>query len=270
MRLVWAYDGPIGEKFQRNEYLAQPAACWWIRRGKVTLRFSSTQKETYGAGQLIFPPARDGWQEFSPDTELLSLRFLAEWPTGESLFDRSKTHSMRAADAPEFIRLSQRLVGYVRRHYPGVTVTLPYMTGAPKTYFQMQGLIYRWLVAYGNVMAGLGLTPHTIARLDDRAREAVHELEQRSLNHPLRERELAQRVGLSVSQLNKVFVRELGQTPAEYWHDRRIRSARLALLSSDRSVKSIAYDLGFSSLPHFSAWVTRHLGRSPRLLRKGR
>lgn len=269
VRLVWGYEGAINDPYRSNEYLPQPAVCWWMRRGKVTLRFPS-RTERYQAGQVVFPCDEEGRQEFSRDSELLSLRFVAEWPTGEALFDRTKTLAVQAARVPEFTRVSQQLVRYVRRHYPGVTVTLQYMSGSPQTYFQMQGLIYRWLIAYTNVMSGLGQAVRTVVRLDDRVREAIHELERRSLNQSLRERELAAQVGLSVSQLNKVFVRELGKTPAEYWHERRIRSARLTLMNSDSSVKSIAYDLGFSSLPHFSAWVSRHLGKSPRQLRRER
>lgn len=265
-QLTWIYDGPPGKKYQKNEYLSQPQAAWLIRKGTVTLTLGGT-RERYRAGYWVFPRDKQGYQEFSPDAQILSIRFVAEWPTGEPLFDRSKSYAIPVGQMTEFTRISELLEQHVGREYPGVTIELQRMSGSPRRFFEMQRLLYDWLQAYTAAMERLGLTPHTIARLDDRVREAVHLLEKRALNHPLRERELALLVGLSLSQLNKLFVRNLGKTPTEYWEEKRLSIARLTLLSSNRSIKSIAYDLGFSSLPHFSAWVKKKLGRSPRQFR---
>lgn len=266
MRILWAYDGPLKAPYRHYDYDPDPTPVWFLRRGKVTLHFGS-QKETYAAGQWIFPKREAGRQIFSSDVDLLSLRFVAEWPTGEELFDRSKTRTIAPERVPSFTRMTQRLVRHISTNFPGVTVELQGMSGSPQKYFQMQRLLYGWLIEYMEVMALFRLTPHTIEKLNDHVRQAIHELEARPLNQPLREQELGRQVNLSVSQLNKLFVRSLGKTPAEYWRERRIRSARLALQSSERSVKSIAYDLGFNSLPHFSAWVKKTFGKSPRQFR---
>ncbi|PAW78060.1 MAG: hypothetical protein B9S32_09240 [Verrucomicrobia bacterium Tous-C9LFEB] len=265
-QLAWIYDGPLGKKYQQNEYLSHPQAAWLIRKGTVTLTLGNT-RECYREGYWVFPRDKKGYQEFSPDAQILSIRFVAEWPTGEPLFDRSKSYAISAAKLPEFTRISEMLEQHVGREYPGVTVELQRMSGSPRRFFEMQRMLYDWMQAYTAAMESQGLTPHTIAKLDDRVREAVHILEKRTLNHPLRERELAILVGLSLSQLNKLFVRNLGKTPTEYWEEKRLSAARLTLLSSERSIKSIAYDLGFSSLPHFSAWVKKKLGQSPRHFR---
>ncbi|MEM9188169.1 MAG: AraC family transcriptional regulator [Myxococcota bacterium] len=43
----------------------------------------------------------------------------------------------------------------------------------------------------------------------------------------------------------------------------RIRSAKQLLRATDLKVSSIAYDVGFSSSPHFSTWFKHHVGTSP-------
>jgi AraC-like DNA-binding protein len=74
-------------------------------------------------------------------------------------------------------------------------------------------------------------------------------------------------VGLSVSQINRLFLRQFRVSSHGYFERRRQAYAIAALQSSARTVKEVAYELGFSSLPHFSAWAKRRLGHSPRVFR---
>ncbi len=266
LELLWAYDGPILSG-ARSIYPGNPIAAWQLQRGNLTLQFGS-QKESYGAGTWIFPQGKEGRQEFSDDALLLSVRFIAEWPTGDSLFDRSRTLVIPVERAPKLTRIGQRLARLIGREFPGITLELRHMPGSLRSHVEMQRLFFGWILEYAAAMEKAGLAPHTITRLDPRVRQAIHLLESRPLGQPLRERDLAQQVGLSVSHLHKLFVQTLASTPSEYWEKKRIHTARLALLESTQSAKSIAYDLGFKSLSHFSLWVTKRLGASPREIRK--
>lgn len=266
LQLAWVYDGPVGP-YRKHEYLAHPISAWLIREGTVKLRFASG-KEDYQAGNWVFPRAEDGQQEFSQGARILSVRFVAEWPTGEFLYDRSRSRSKPADELSELTRIGERLARYVGGAFPGVTVDFRRMPGSPQRYFGTQRLLHGWMLAYSAAMEKLGLAPHLIEQLDVRVRDALHLMEMRPLNHPLREKELADSVGLSISQLNKLFMQDLGRSPTEVWEEKRVRMARLALLGTERDIKSIAYSLGFSSLPHFSSWVTKKFGHSPRTFRK--
>lgn len=265
VQLLWAYSGPL-EKWQSSALETDSIAAWLLRKGSVTLTYKSGT-ETHGTGRWIFPRAEDGWQDFSADAEILSIRFVAEWPTGESLFDRSQTRTIPANQFPRMTRIAERLARLAAISFPGVKEELRRMPGSPEKFFELQRLLYGWMLEYTAAMKTQKLDPHVLAQIDSRVRIAIHLMEMRSLSEPLREHELAKNAGLSTSQLNRLFVRQMGKTPADYWEEKRINSARLALLRSDQNIKSIAFDLGFSSLPHFSTWIKKKFGKSPRELR---
>lgn len=264
-QILWTYDGPVTQ-FHHCIYSSSPIAAWFIRKGSVTLTFAQ-EKSRYTAGSWVFPKAEEGMQAFSNDAEILSIRFLAEWPTGQSLFDRSRTIAIPKREGSELLRIGTRLSRLVQRKFPGVKFELRRMSGSPSWYFELHRLFNGWMKAYTDIMEKRGLAPRTMAQIDDRVREIVHFMEMQPLNQAIRERELADRTGISISQINRLFVRDIGKTPAEYWEEKRIASARKALIESKQSIKSVAYDLGFNSLPHFSGWVKKKFGVSPKKLR---
>lgn len=262
IRLVWAYDGSP-TPYSRCLLPANPIAAWFIRKGRVSLTFGRT-RSVFQEGCWVFPEAREGWQEFSADSEILSIRFSAEWPSGQPLFDRSKTISFSESEGGhEMLRIGTRLAQFVQKKFPGVKFELRGMSGSPGLYFDLLRLFHGWMHAYSDAMERCGLIPIVMGKIDERVREAVYLIETQSLNAPLRVGHLAVKLGLSISQINRLFVRDLGRTPAEYWEERRIDTARRALQESRRSIKTVGYDLGFSSLPHFSKWVKKKLGKSP-------
>ena len=265
LKLVWIYDGPI-RNFASGVYPGDCVAAWYLRKGWAKLQFGPAKQE-FSPGIWIFPKGKEGNQTFSDDAVLLSVRFIAEWPTGESLFDRSRTLKIPESQTRKLTRIAERLARLVGHEFPGITYEFPNMPGSLRRHVEIQRVFYGWVREYIHVMEDAGLMARTINRLDSKVRQAIHLLEGRTLNHPLRERELAFEVGLSVSHLHKLFVQAVGMTPVEYWERKRIQAARTALLESAESVKSIAYSLGFKSLPHFSLWVTKKFGKSPRQIR---
>lgn len=269
LQLFWVSESAPTSPYRHSEYRAQPQAAWLIRRGSVRLKFSGFE-ETFESGYWVFPRAEDGWQEFSADADILSLRFIAEWPTGEPLFDRSVSRAIPKDDLAAFTRISTRLVHTVEKEFPGLHARLVDARGSLRHHFGFQRLLNGWMLEYAAAMERLGLTPYTLDRLDERVKGALHAMHVQPINQLLSEHELALKTGLSVSQLNKLFVRDIGRTPKEYWEEKRIHTARLALLDTSRSVKTIAYDLGFSSLQHFSSWSKKRLGQTPRDFRLNR
>lgn len=266
VRLIWAYDGSP-TPYARCVIPSSPFAAWFIRKGSVTLTYGQA-RTVYCEGCWVFPQGREGWQEFKAGSEILSIRFSAEWPNGQPLFDRSRTVTFSESEGgPEMLRIGARLARFVQRKFPGVKSELRWMSGSPGLYFDLLRLFHGWMHAYTDVMERRGFTPIVAGKIDDRVREAVHLMESQSLNAPLRVGDLVAKLGLSISQLNRLFVRDIGKTPAEYWEERRVATARQALQESRLSIKTVAYDLGFSSLPHFSKWVKKKIGKSPRAVR---
>ena len=74
---------------------------------------------------------------------------------------------------------------------------------------------------------------------------------------------LAALVNLSESRFKQKFKQATGVPPAEFIVREKINEARLLLDNSDRTVTSIAMDLGFSSSQHFSVLFKKYVGESP-------
>jgi len=75
--------------------------------------------------------------------------------------------------------------------------------------------------------------------------------------------DLARAAGLSISQLQREFMRLLGMSPTEYITKVRVLLARRALERSDQAVGTIALDLGFYDQSHFTRVFRRQTGLTP-------
>ncbi|PTY01453.1 hypothetical protein DB346_11915 [Verrucomicrobia bacterium LW23] len=82
------------------------------------------------------------------------------------------------------------------------------------------------------------------------------------------ETELAAAAGISISQLKRVFAKELGMPPREYLRRHRAESCAEALLYTSRSIKEIALNLGYSDPANFVRWFRRTFRMAPGEYRK--
>lgn len=79
---------------------------------------------------------------------------------------------------------------------------------------------------------------------------------------------LAEDVGVSASQLSRLFDRHAGQSPLEFWTNLRLDHARWRLLNGRMSITQIAFECGFSDAPHFSRRFKRRFGQPPNAFRR--
>ena len=266
-RLFWAYEGPVRPKFQHGAYRQEGIVAWLIIRGSVRLTFAKS-RESCTAGNWYFPKGEPWTQDFSPDAEILSLRFIAHWPDETPLFDRTRSLKIPASAIPRLTSLARRMARHMSTTHIEDERGFEQVPKSLDRYIDIQRLFLSWMTSYVDLMREQKIPSSTYQTLDERVWIAINRIERAEMHEPLRETELALLAGVSKSHLNRLFVINTGKTPADYWADRRIQAARSALLESSRSVKSIAYELGFSSLSHFSTWVRKKTGISPRALRK--
>jgi len=264
--LVWIYDGPVSPAGHGAAYSAHHAA-WLLRRGRVEVR-QGQQTWRAQAGQWLFPPPGDRWQHFSDDTRLLSVRYRATWPTGEDFFQKGLGISVNAIDHPELLRAATPLARFVARNFPSTTVDLMQSPAPLDLHFRLQTLFARWIETVVMTLTQEGVTPSHMGKIDPRLLDAVRRLDRQPLTEPMAERRLAAAVGMSVTHLNRLFSRQFGVSSRAYFENRRYHHVVDVLENSGSSIKEIAYDLGFSSLPHFSAWFRRRHGLSPREFRQ--
>ncbi len=84
------------------------------------------------------------------------------------------------------------------------------------------------------------------------------------LEDQLSQEHLARGVGLSRRQLERLFRRHLGQSPARYYLALRLDRARLLLHQTELSVIDVALACGFVSASYFSKCYRQIYGRNPR------
>ncbi len=93
---------------------------------------------------------------------------------------------------------------------------------------------------------------------------SVIKLMEENLEEPLSRAELAEEAGLSSRQLERLFRKYLGRSPARYYVELRLNRARLLLLQTNMSVIDVALACGFVSASHFSKCYRDYFGKTPR------
>lgn len=265
-QLIWAYDRDLEGTPRTWAYLSYPTPAWLIESGEVTLHFPEGS-EHYSSGTWVFPREGHGQQEFARDTRILSLRFIAEWPTGKPLFRRQQSYSFHREELPAFTQASRTLCTYVEQHFPG-SYHPPHLSGSLEQYFQLQPHLYHWLTEYYQTLSSRGIAPTTLSQLHEKVQQTLQFLETLPVTQPLHENALAKRIGLSLSQFNKIFLKDIGSTPAHYWNERRLRAARTQLAANKESIKTLAYEFGFSSPANFTRWFRTNCGITPTAFRQ--
>jgi len=91
-----------------------------------------------------------------------------------------------------------------------------------------------------------------------------------NLGEPLGTEDIAQLVGVSRRQLERLFKQHLDALPSRYYLELRLARARRLLMQTSQSILSIGLACGFSSGPHFSSAYRQHFGITPREQRSPR
>jgi AraC-like DNA-binding protein len=80
--------------------------------------------------------------------------------------------------------------------------------------------------------------------------------------------EIARRARLSPFRFIRLFRSVFGTTPHQYRIDARLERARELLVTTDRPVTDVCFDIGFTSLGSFSGLFARRVGTSPSAYRR--
>jgi transcriptional regulator GlxA family with amidase domain len=94
------------------------------------------------------------------------------------------------------------------------------------------------------------------------------ELMESNIEQPLSPNELANLVGISKRQLERLFRRNLNTTPARYYLSLRLEAARSMLEKTSMKIIDVAVACGFKSAGHFSSRYFSSFGMTPREARK--
>ena len=84
-----------------------------------------------------------------------------------------------------------------------------------------------------------------------------------NIDQPVSRAMLAKYAGLSVRQLERLFAKCVGRSPAEYYRGRRLYHARMLIRRSYLTITEIAMACGFESPSHFSKSYRAEFGQKP-------
>lgn len=92
--------------------------------------------------------------------------------------------------------------------------------------------------------------------------KAIHLIEE-NVETPLAPCELADEVGVSTRQLERLFGKYMNTSPKRYIMEMRLNRARNLIVQSEQSIAQIAMACGFNSTSHFAKVFRSHFGISP-------
>jgi transcriptional regulator GlxA family with amidase domain len=84
-----------------------------------------------------------------------------------------------------------------------------------------------------------------------------------ALETPMSPSLIAEDLGISTRQLERLFGRYLNSTPKHYFMEMRLNKAQNLLVQTEQSVTEIAMACGFQTTSHFSKVYRAHFGTSP-------
>lgn len=91
----------------------------------------------------------------------------------------------------------------------------------------------------------------------------VIQMMEASIEDPISPAQLAEDVGMSTRQLERLFRRYLNRSPKRYYMELRLQKARNLLMQTEMSVINVALACGFASPSHFSKCYRAHYQTTP-------
>ena len=261
--LVWIYEGAPGSRTG----LAQRERgnwAWFLSQGGVTLA-QPTGKTVLKAGSWLLLPMGKARHEFTEDARLLSVHFRCQWPSGQNLIRGEAPVQFPGTLYPGLETQGRDLERLVRRHLPQAAEyklqTRQELDGA--AFLQVQAAFLNWLALWLEACVGQGADWTRLSTGDDRLLQALRLLNHAPLEQPFPRLAVRKELELSEVHLNRLFLREFGQTTRKYWDRRRLEFAKSCLETSHMPVKEVAYRLGFRSDSHFAVWFRRQTQLRP-------
>jgi transcriptional regulator GlxA family with amidase domain len=116
--------------------------------------------------------------------------------------------------------------------------------------------------------AGAQPQPPSACTVDDpRVRRAMLHIEQ-NLSTPQKVEDIAQGVGLSKRQLERIFRKVVGKSIQEFSRDLRVFYGLWLLANSEKTITAVATESGFSDISHFNRLFRATFGCAPSALRR--
>ncbi len=262
--LIWVYDRAVdhGNRVFHSD-LGEKSKLWLLRRGWVTIQTGPGPKLKAKAGEWVFLPREHTLHRFSDDAQILSLQFLCQWPSGQSLFPNEEILIVPSQRFPKLEEEAMRLLGMIQPWQREQTMQHAHQLSGYSAFLQTQAVFLEWLAQWFEARQALGSRMTLERRGDDRTLALLRTLNETPLDLPFPKAALETSAQLGEAQINRLFLATFGVTTRKYWERRRLEFAKTALEGGSSPVKEIAYRLAFRSDSHFVTWFRRWSGLRP-------
>ena len=260
-RLLTAYAGPIRPQFRRMLVRGETSyATWWVRRGTVVVERLDRTEHLRRGDWAFFDPFESRKHDFSPEAEVLSIRFQVLWRGAHGLPGLRAGAELGGRGRRPLRQAGERLVGA-----QAVAVAAP---GDLASACEAEAALLTWLgIWYKLRTIGAGGTTASPTQ-DRRLDQMLALLDERPAAGVTDYARLMAETSLSRSQIDRIFRAHLGTTPRQWRQRRVLGQAQEALARSNRRIKEIAHELGFVDTAHFSKWFRQHTGQTPLAARR--
>jgi len=240
-------DGRILQEYQVN-YITEGAGIFENKTGKTNIRPGSIIFTFPGAWHRYKPLFKTGWTEnyigFNGEIakQLLSNPFF-----------NPQQPVIQTGIKEELIDTYLKIFDLVEKEKPG---------------FQQvaSGMVVKLLGYIISVEKGKGFSGKPIARIIEEVRFMMRQNMEKELNLE----SVAEQYNVGYSWFRQMFKKYTGVSPGQYHLQLRILRARELLVSTEKSIKEISYELGFQSIHYFSLIFKKKVGINPTDFRKSR
>ena len=267
--LLWAYEGPpLSPHFHTVE--VDTVMCWLLLKGTVTAQSPTCGPITVKAGQWLFVAMDKTAHDFSPDAQIISLRLVIHWPTGQPLYNHHQWICFESSEYPQLLTHARKLIKQAERIVkmsPDPQQLRTRLASVPcefEDYLTLENATLRWAHIYDRTMQKLGVKRMTITPIDGRVSECLKLLDQLPMDRQFNETQLARSPGLSLSQLNRIFVQAMNCTPKSYADNLRLNDTIKLLTTTPIPLKELAFTMGFKQPSHFASWFKKKTGLYPK------
>ncbi|MDF3129083.1 AraC family transcriptional regulator [Kiritimatiellaeota bacterium B1221] len=247
-----------------REMNVQYTSAWLLYAGKAELT-TNGHTVSASAGQWLIGGQGPRIQRLSKDLRMLSVLFLANWPSGDALITQGLPVVFDQQTCPALEKTGLQINRTIGRHLPEHNYLKLLKSNLPiEAYLSIQEHLPAFLRELIAVLREHRVVISGERSLDPRIADVLKILSETPLDRRPVFSDFAQHTGLSPAHLDRLFLAQIGQTMKQFFDQRKLHYAENALRIPDTRVKEVASDLGYASLANFTRWFRRFHPMSPR------
>jgi AraC-like DNA-binding protein len=258
-----AYDGPVAADGRHGDFQNRGCLFWLLRKGSVEIQVIG---QTYRAtrGTIVLAGSRARRQDFSDDSEILSINYYWTEPDGRPFFDQLEPWLADAAAHPELKARAEAVVQRVCSQFGNPSSMIPSRQTDTPAFMEVESAFLAWLAEVARVLEAAGVPRSRDRAQDERVQRAQTLLSEAPLDQKPDYNAIAHLSGLSRPHLERLYRREFHLSPSAHFENRRLEHAQRELARKGTRIKEVSLQLGFKHLSQFSVWFSKNEGVSPR------